>query len=120
MSKPVQKLKDILEGVAIEENIDISLIDDLKELKQFIGSSGQCLTVFSNAKKCATFLKENKFLITLNHSKVTLFTANEIPGKTLAKLVKFGLTEAILENVAPKTMIYKIKFILRSIKASSK
>ncbi|MFA6237445.1 MAG: hypothetical protein WC635_08985 [Bacteriovorax sp.] len=119
MSEPLQKLSEVLRGVVDEENIDISFIDDPKELAQFSGSAGQCLIVFSNPKKCATFLQENRFVLAKNHSKVILFTPKEIPAKTLIKFVKIGLTESILENSAPKTLLYKVKLLLRSIKTSS-
>lgn len=118
MSEPLQKLKEVLDGVASDENIEISIIDDLKELGQFIGSSGQCLVTFSNAKKCATFLQENRFAIAKTHTKVILLTPKEIPAKTLIKFTKIGLTESILENSPPKTLLYKVKLLLRSIKTS--
>jgi len=118
MSEPLQKLKEVLDGIATDENIEISIIDDLKELMQFVGSSGQCLIAFSNAKKCATFLQENRFLIAKTHSKVILLTPKEIPAKTLIKFTKIGLTESILENSPPKTLLYKVKLLLRSIKSS--
>lgn len=118
MSEPLQKLKEVLDGIATDENIEISIIDDLKELMQFVGSSGQCLIAFSNAKKCATFLQENRFVIAKTHSKVILLTPKEIPAKTLIKFTKIGLTESILENSPPKTLLYKVKLLLRSIKST--
>ena len=118
MSEPLQKLKEVLDGIATDENIEISIIDDLRELMQFVGSSGKCLIAFSNAKKCATFLQENRFLIAKTHSKVILLTPKEIPAKTLIKFTKIGLTESILENSPPKTLLYKVKLLLRSIKSS--
>jgi len=69
MSQALQKLNEILEGIASDENIDISLIDDLKELGQVLSNSGQCLILCSNPKKCATFLQENRFVISRFHSK---------------------------------------------------
>lgn len=119
MSEPLQKLHEVLNGIAVDENIDISLVDEIKELVQFLGSAGQSLIVFSNAKKCAVFLQENRFLLAKNHSKVILLTPKEIPPKTMVKFVKIGLTESILENSPPKTLIYKVKLLLRSIKSSS-
>lgn len=118
MSGPLQKLNEVLDGIAVDENIEISIIDDLKELTQFIGSTGQCLIAFSNAKKCATFLQENRFVIAKTHTKVILLTPKEIPAKTLIKFTKIGLTESILENSPPKTLLYKVKLLLRSIKTS--
>lgn len=119
MSESFQKLNEVLQGIAAEENIEISIIDDPKELIQFMGTTGQSLVAFSNAKKCATFLQENRFVIAKTHSKVILLTPKEIPAKTLIKFVKIGLTESILENSPPKTLLYKVKLLLRSIKSSS-
>ncbi len=119
MSEALKKLHEVLEGIAADENIEISLIDDLKELGQFIGSSGQCLILCANAKKCATFLQDNRFVISKSHSKTMLFTPKEIPAKTLIKFTKVGLTESILENSPPKTLLYKIKLQLRSIRTAS-
>lgn len=119
MSEPLQKLNEVLQGIAGDENIEISIIEDAKELAQFVGSAGQSLVAFSNAKKCATFLQENRFTVAKTHSKIILFTPNEIPAKTLAKFVKLGLTEAILEGSPPKTLLYKVKLLLRSIKTTT-
>lgn len=118
MSEPLQKLNEVLQTIANDENIEISIIDDAKELMQFVGSSGQCLVAFSNAKKCATFLQDNKNSIAKSHSKVILLTPKEIPAKTLVKFVKIGLTESILESSPPKTLLYKVKLLLRSIKST--
>lgn len=118
MSEPVKKLHEVLEGIAGDENIEISLIDDLKELSQFIATTGQCLILASNAKKCATFLQDNKSMLAKNHCKTILFTPKEIPAKTLIKFTKVGLTESILESTPPKTFLYKVKLLMRSIKTA--
>jgi hypothetical protein len=117
MSEALKKLNEVLEGISTDENIDISIIDDLKELSQFLATTGQCLILSSSAKKCAQFLQENRFVIAKNHAKVILFTPKEIPAKTLVKFTKLGLTESILENSPPKTFLYKVKLLLRSIKS---
>ena len=118
MSEPVKKLHEVLQGIAGDENIEISLIDDLKELSQFVATTGQCLVIASNAKKCATFLQENKSFLLKNHVKTILFTPKEIPAKTLIKFTKVGLTESVLESLPPKTFLYKVKLLLRSIKTT--
>ncbi len=117
MSEALKKLNEVLEGISTDENIEISIIDDLKELSQFLASTGQCLVLSSNAKKCAQFLQENRFVIAKSHAKVILFSPKEIPVKTLIKFTKLGLTESILENSPPKTFLYKVKLLLRSIKS---
>lgn len=118
MSEALKKLNEVLEGISTDENIEITLIDDLKELSQFIATTGSCLILASNAKKCATFLQENRFVLAKNHCKTILFTPKEIPAKTMVKLSKIGLTESILENSPPKTFLYKVKLLLRSIKTA--
>ncbi len=117
MSEALKKLYQVLEGISGDENVEISMIDDLKELSQFVASTGQCLILASNAKKCATFLQDNKAMLAKNHCKTILFTPKEIPSKTLIKFTKIGLTESILESSPPKTFLYKIKLQLRSIKS---
>ncbi len=118
MSEPVKKLHEVLEGIAGDENIEISIIDDLRELSQFVATTGQCLVIASNAKKCASFLQENKSFLLKNHVKTILFTPKEIPAKTLIKFTKVGLTESVLESLPPKTFLYKVKLLLRSIKTT--
>ncbi len=120
MSEPMKKLKEVLEGIAVEENIDIFEVEDAKEFGQLLGSGGQSLVMMSNAKLCATLLQENRASIIKNNIKVILLTPKEIPQKTLVKFTKVGLTEAILENSPPKTLLYKVKLLLRSIKAKAK
>jgi len=120
MSEPMIKLKEILEGIATEENIEIFTVEDAKEFSQLLGSGGQSLVMMSNAKLCATLLQDNKAIITKNHTKVILLTPKEIPIKTLEKFRKVGLTESILESTAPKTLLYKVKLQLKSIKITNK
>lgn len=118
MSEALKKLNEVLEGISGDENVEISMIDDLKELSQFIATTGQCLILASNAKKCATFLQDNKAMLAKSHCKTILFTPKEIPAKTLIKFTKIGLTESILESSPPKTFLYKVKLLLRSIKTA--
>jgi hypothetical protein len=118
MSEALKKLNEVLETISVDENVEISMIDDLKELSQFIATTGQCLILASNAKKCATFLQDNKIMLAKSHCKTILFTPKEIPAKTLVKFTKIGLTESILENSPPKTFLYKVKLLLRSIKTA--
>lgn len=119
MSEAVQKLNEVLQAVCEEENIEISIIEDERELSQFIGSSGQCLVAFSGAKLCAGFLQEHKNAVQRFHSKIILLTPKEIPANVLPKFMKLGLTEAILDT-SPKTVLYKVKLLLRSIKSAPK
>ncbi len=119
LTDTLNKLKVACEAMSDEENIEISVIDDYKELSQFVAISGQCLIVFSNAKKCANFLQENKNLISRNHSKNILISNTEIPTLTLTKFTKAGLTESILDSTPPKSIMFKMKLHLRSIKSNN-
>lgn len=115
-SEPLKKLGEILSTPEEAAAIDIYVLEDLKEAGQLIPTLGQCLIVIANAKKCALFLQENRWAISKNHSKVILMTPKEIPQKTLMKFLKIGLTEVILETLPPKSLLYKIKLLLRSVK----
>jgi len=120
MSATLKKLSVIMEDISEEENIEISIIDDIKEATQFLNATAQCLMMFSDAKKCATFLQTNKQIILKNRSKVLLLVPKELPEKTFSKFVKIGLTESILDTTAPKTLVYKVKLMLKSIKTARK
>lgn len=120
MSEALKKLNEGLEGISLEENMEINIIDDLHELTQFLNNSGQCLILVSSAKKCINFLQDNKNTIAKTHTKTILCTQTELPSKVLAKLTKMGLTENILENSPPKTFVYKVRLLLKSIKTASK
>lgn len=115
MTEPLNKLNEVYENNS-EENAEISIIDDLRELNQFVAITGQCLVVFSNPKKCANFLQENRAIITKSHCKIILISPLDIPAATLTKFTKAGLTESILESSTPKKIIYKISLHLRSLK----
>lgn len=118
MSEPFKKLHAVLIEITDTERIEISEIENAGDLNSVI-SYGQSLVIFSNAKKCAIFLQENKSIIAKYHSKVILLVPKEVPGNLLAKLVKSGLTEAIIEGSPPKTLLHKVRIHLRSIKGGS-
>ncbi len=115
-TQPLKKLEEILTSPEETEPPEIYVVDDLKEVAQLIPTLGQCLIVITSAKKCALFLQESRWAIMKNHSKVILIQPKEIPQKTLMKFVKIGLTEVILESLPPKSLLYKIKLLLRSVK----
>ncbi len=100
---------------ADEEGIEIFTIEDLMEAGQLIPSVGQSLIVCSNPKKCASILQSNRKPLSKLGSKVILLSPKAIPRKTLEKFMKVGLTECVVEPVPPKTLLYKVKLLLRSI-----
>ena len=118
MSIALSRLKEILEATQEEDGIEIFEVGENKEFGQLVGNIGQALILTSNAKTCVTLLQENKNFIFKNKSKMILMTPKEIPTKTLQKFTKIGLTECILDNAPPKTLIYKIKLLIKSLKAA--
>ncbi len=118
MSPTLQKLHGVLEGIIVEENVEIIISDNLKEMHHLLSMGGQYLTLTSDVKICLTFLQENKATIVSSKSKVLLLTPKEIPFKILDKFFKLGLTENILDSLPPKTLLYKIKLLLKSIKVT--
>ncbi len=115
LSESLQKLKEVIEEIAEDEGIEIFELDDQAEINQLIPTIGQSLSIFSHPKKCAMTLQPNRKFISKLNSKVILLSKKQIPRKTLDKFSKIGLTDCIVEPVAPKTLLYKVKLLLRSI-----
>ena len=115
LSESLQKLKDVIEEVAEEEKIEVFEVEDASEVAQLIPTVGQSLSIFGNPKKCAAVLQPNRKVIQKLNSKVILLSKKSMPRKTLDKFSKIGLTECIVEPVAPKTLLYKVRLLLRSI-----
>lgn len=114
ISEPLKSLMAVIDEIKEEENIEVFEIDDIGEVGQLVANLGQCLLLFSNAKKCARTLQGSKKYITKTKSKVLLLAQKEIPRNTLNKFVKIGLTECMVEPVMPKTLLYKVKLYLKS------
>lgn len=117
LSDTLLKLKEVIAETASEEGIEIFTIEDILEANQLIPTIGQSLIVCSNPKKCAAILQSNRKFLAEHSSKVLLLTPKVIPKKTLEKFMKVGLTECIIEPVPSKTLLYKVKLLLRSIAA---
>ncbi len=118
LSDSLKKLKEVIAETADEDGVEIYEVDDVMEVSQLLPSIGQSLTIFSNPKKCAAVLQPNRRAIQKLNTKVILLSAKAIPRKTLDKFSKIGLTECIVEPVPPKTLLYKVKLLLRSIVVS--
>lgn len=117
LSDRLSQLKESIESTAEEENIEIYDIESLEELNQIIHHMGQFLLLTSTPKLCANFLQINSRKIRKDQSKIILISAQYFPPKIVDRLNKLGLTDLILESVAPKTLQYKVKLQLRSITA---
>lgn len=115
LSESLSKLHEVIKETAEEDGIEIYDVDDITEINQLLPSIGQSLTIFSNPKKCAAVLQSNRKAIHKLNSKVILLSQKSIPRKTLDKFSKIGLTECVVEPVPPKTLLYKVKLLLRSI-----
>jgi len=119
LTPSLQKLKEVIEKTAEEDGVEIYEIDNVSEAAQLIPTVGQSLTLCGNPKKCAQVLQATKKPIKKLNSKVILLSAKPIKRATLDKFSKVGLTECINEPVPPKTLLYKVNLILRSIKGVS-
>ncbi len=117
LSDRLKELKESIESTAEEENIEIYDIESLEELNQVIPHLGQFLLLTATPKYCAAFLQANTRRIRKDQSKVILVTNQFFSPKIVDRLNKLGLTDLILESVAPKTLQYKVKLQLRSITA---
>lgn len=115
LSETLQKLKEVVMETASEEGIEIFTIENMMEANQLIPTVGQSLIVCSNPKKCAALLQTNRKVISKLSSKVILLSPKVLPRKTLEKFMKVGLTECVVEPVPSKTLLYKVKLLLRSI-----
>jgi hypothetical protein len=115
MSDAVAKLKDVIAETAEEEGIDIYELESEAEIAQIVPLVGQSLCIFSHPKKCALNLQPLRKQIAKLNTKVILLARKNLPRKTMDKFTKIGLTECIVEPVPPKTLLYKVNLLLRSI-----
>ena len=116
MSSPLQKLHEVLKSISADEGIEIIVSNNLKELAQLLSMGGQFLTLSSDPKVCFTYLQENRVAIANSRSKTLLFTPKDIPIKVLDKFLKIGLSENVLDTLPPKTLLYKVKLLIKSLK----
>ncbi len=118
LSETLEKLKEVFEANGDAEGVEVYEIDDLQEAAQLIPSIGQSLILSASPKKCAMMLQQNRKFIKNVQTKTILLSPKAIPRKTLDKFMKVGLTECVIEPVNPKTLLYKVRLQLRSIKSS--
>ena len=113
-SKTLEKLVEVLKESSEDQGTEIYEIDDVKEAIQIIPQLGQSLIIGAHPRKTAQILQAAGKLIRRLQSKVLLLTPKPIPRKTVDKFMKVGLTECIVEPIAPKTLQYKVNLLLRS------
>ncbi len=114
-SKTLEKLVEVLKESSEDQGTEIYEIEDVKEAIQIIPQLGQSLIIAAHPRKTAQILQAAGKLIRKIQSKVLLLTPKPIPRKTIDKFMKVGLTECIIEPIAPKTLQYKVNLLLRSI-----
>lgn len=115
LSESLTKLKEVMSESADEDGIEIFEAESVEEMAQLLPNIGQSVILTSNPKKCAMMLQTNRKVIKALQSKVILLSPKVIPIRTLEKFMKIGLTECIVEPVAPKTLLYKVNLFVRSI-----
>lgn len=115
LSSSLKKYLELVQETHEEEAIDIYEVDVLNEAAQLIPTLGPCVILASSPKKCAQMLQQNKQALKRNSSKVLLLSEKELPHKIIHKLQKFGLTEYLKEPVNPKSLIYKVSLLLKSL-----
>lgn len=114
-SKTLEKLVEVLKESSEDQGTEIYEIEDVKEAIQIIPQLGQSLIIAAHPRKSAQILQSAGKLIRKLQSKVLLLTPKPIPRRTIDKFMKVGLTECIIEPIAPKTLQYKVNLLLRSI-----
>ncbi|MFX3675605.1 MAG: hypothetical protein ACN6I6_01080 [bacterium] len=114
-SKTLQKLFEVMQEASEGQGTEIYEIDDLSEAVQIIPQIGQALIIAAHPRKAAQLLQVSRQYIKKLQTKVLLLTPKAIPRRAVDKFMKIGLTECIVEPIAPKTLQYKVNLILRSI-----
>lgn len=118
LSPTLEKLKEIMSENADAEGIEIIEVASIEEAIQVVPAMSQSLIMSASPKQCAMFLQSCRKHIKKLESKTILLSPKAIPGKTLEKFMKIGLTECVVEPVNPKTLLYKVRLQLRSIKVT--
>jgi hypothetical protein len=115
LQETLKELMKIMKESAEQDGIEVHEVDSVQEFTQLFATVGQSVCLFGNPRKCAQDLQLIKKVNKKLHSKILLLSQKTIPRKTLEKFEKIGLTEAIIEPVAPKTLHYKVRLQLKSI-----
>lgn len=114
-SKTLQKLFEVMQESSEEQGTEIYEIEELSEAIQIIPQIGQALVIAAHPRKTAQLLQASRQYIKKFQTKVLLLTPKAIPRRAIDKFMKIGLTECIVEPIAPKTLQYKVNLLLRSI-----
>jgi hypothetical protein len=115
LSPSLQKLKEVIGETNEEDGIEIYECEDLNEANQLIQTVGASITLLSHPRLCSQLLQVNRKAIKKLKSKVLLLSPKDLPRTTIQKFQKIGLTEFLCEPVAPKSLIFKVKFLIKSL-----
>ena len=113
LSPNLKKLKDTISS---DEAYSIYELEDPAEYKQLIATIGASLTVCSELKKMAKVLSDNKAIHKKNNNKSLLLSGEKLAYSITDKIQKLGLTEILYEPIVPKTLLYKVSLLCKSLK----
>lgn len=113
LSENLKKLKDTINS---DEAYSIYEVESASDYAQMAPAIGASLTISSDIKKLAKILSENKKLIKKFNCKVLLLHDQKLPLAVSQKLEKLGLNEVLYEPIIPKTLLYKVSLLAKSLK----
>jgi|GEM_PF-5560876 len=114
-NETVKKLQEVAAQSAEVDKIEIFEIDSVPELAKLLALHGPSLIIYNHPKKCALGLQANQKILRRLQAKTVLITDKVIPRKTLDKFMKLGLTDCIVEPISPKSLLYKIKLLIKAL-----
>lgn len=124
LTESLKKLKEALSvsqaAEGSEDNFEIYVVNTISEAISLIPTIGPSLTICAAAKQSAQILQYNRPVMRRLRSKMILLSEKPLPPLLVTKLQKMGLTELIVEPIQPKTLLFKVKFFLKSLPLLSK
>lgn len=113
ISENLRKLKETINS---DEAYSIYEVETAADYAQMAPAIGASLTISSDIKKLAKILNDNKKVIKKFNSKVLLLHDQKLPTAVTQKLEKLGLNEVLYEPIVPKTLLYKVSLLCKSLK----
>ncbi len=115
MSKTLDQLKTALMQNADAEGLDLLDCQNYEEALQVVPTVAPALLISSDPRTVAQFLNSGKKNIKSGQNKTILISDKKLPLKAMQKLDKLGLTDHIIEPIAAKSLLYKIKIQIRAL-----
>lgn len=115
LSNNLAKLHEILSENAEADRIEIYECENLAEAVQVVPNLAPALCLGADARTIAKFLHSTYKQLKKKQNKTILITNKRLPMKAQKKMDKLGLTDVIIEPIAPKTLLYKIKIQIRAL-----